>query len=338
MLKNRSMILKLMLGITVSLVCLYFALRGIDFQSLLDILKSVKVSFVILFLIILTLTVFFRALMYYRFLSRLKRVSLFSIFEGLMIGYMVNSLFPLRAGDVAKAYIIGKMNGVSKTYTFTLTIIERLFDLISLLISFALLLCFIRLDSRYMTAAKLLGGLTGAALLFIILSIKCGDRVIRSVDALGFFLPERLRGKIKEKLRIVQEGFSLLCDWRDIVFILGIFAIIWTGYIAVSYVTGLSVGLNLTLPMIMLLIITVSLGGAIAASPGNLGVHQYACVLVFSLYHLSREEALSFSLVQNTLVVILPIVLGWLFLLHTNMSLSSLSSEENPEVRSQAQE
>ncbi len=133
----------------------------------------------------------------------------------------------------------------------------------------------------------------------------------------------------------MREAMKILCNWRDVLFIQGIFVLIYGGYYGISYLTGLAIGLHLTLPMILLLLVTIAIGASIAASPGGLGVHQYACVLVFSFYHISREQALTFSLIQNTLTVVLTLFLGWLFLLHTNLSLTGAlpRSEETGEQK-----
>lgn len=320
---NRGTEIKISFGILISIICLYLALKGIDFTELIKIFKTVRIPYVLLFLLILMTTLLIRSFMYYRFLKPLNRVSFFSIFEGLIIGYMANNLFPLRAGDIAKAYIIGKVNNVSKTYTFTLVLIERLFDMITLFFAFLLLLCTIDLDLWYQSAVKILAVFIGTAVILIISSIKYGDRIFRLVDIVGFFLPIQIRKLIKEKFAIVQEGLRILCDWRDILYLQGIFILIWGGYIAVGYITGLAIGLKLNLSMLLMLLVTVSFGTTITTAPGGLGVHQYACILVFSYFQLSREEALTFSLIQNTLTFAIPIILGWIFLLHTNISIAS---------------
>jgi glycosyltransferase 2 family protein len=323
-----STALKFLFGLTISAVCLYFALKGINFHTLAGTFLMVKIPYLLLFLLCLMVAVLLRAAIYHRFLNRKGRAGLFSIFEGLIIGYMVNSIFPLRAGDLVKAYIIGKLNKVSKTYTFTLAIIERLFDMITLLFFFLLLLCMVKLDNRFKYAAQILTFVVFLALLFIFLNIRYGEFFRRLTGRLSFILPERLIVRINEKLEVFQSGFRILCDWRDLVFIQGIFLLIWGCYICASYVTGLAVGIPLSLLLILFLLVAVCFGTAIAASPGGLGVHQYACVLVFSYFHYGREDALAFSLINNTLSFITPIILGWLFLLHTNLSLATLTESK----------
>jgi len=322
---NMSNTVKVAAGFIAGLICLCLAFKGIDFVIVRKIFFSVKIYYLMLFLSILILTVVGRSLLYFRFLSRKGKISLFSIFKGIMIGYMVNSFFPLRAGDIVKAYVIGKLNGVSKTYTFTITIIERLFDMFTLLLLFLLLLCTFDLDSRYRSAAKLVALAVSAAIIMIVLIIRLGDRCTAWFTSRCAFIGDALKKKILEKVEIVQNGFKILCDWKDIVFILALFMAIWGGYIAVSYITGLAISVHLSLNLILFLLVTVSFGTAVISTPGQLGVHQYACITVFSLFNLTKEEALSFSLIQNTLTFVIPIILGLIFLFTTNMSLFSLT-------------
>jgi uncharacterized protein (TIRG00374 family) len=329
--KSLSNTLKLIAGFLIGLICLWLALRGIDFAVVKKIFLSVKLEYLILFLSILVMTVVGRSLLYYRFIGRIGKPSLFSIFKGIMIGYMVNSIFPLRAGDIVKACVIGKLNGVSKTYTFTITIIERLFDMFTLLLFFLLLLFTFDVDARYRAAAKMVAIFVTAVIVLIILTIRWGDRCTAWMTSRCSFIGEALKKKILEKVETVQSGLKILCDWRDLVFIQLLWLAIWGGYLAVAYITGLAISLHLSFELILFLLVTVTFGTAVVATPGQLGVHQYACIMVFSYFHLTREEALSFSLIQNTLSFILPIVLGVIFLFTSNMSLFSITGGLNEE-------
>ncbi|MDQ7823480.1 MAG: lysylphosphatidylglycerol synthase transmembrane domain-containing protein [Candidatus Eremiobacteraeota bacterium] len=325
---SRKNWLKLSIGFLISAVCLFFALSGIDWAALSRIFLTVKIPFVLLFLLILCLTVALRSLIYYRFLGRQCRVSLPAIFEGLMIGYMVNSLFPLRAGDVAKAFLIGTMNRTSRTYTFTIVVIERLFDMITLLIFFLVLLLQIGPGKHFTHAAAAVAVAVALVLAFIAAVLGYTRLVLTTLDRLKPLFGEAPVEKIKCRIATVKEGFTVLTSWRDVLFIQGIFLLIWGGYLAVNYVTGLAIGVNLGFAQTLSLIIAIALGSVIASTPGQLGVHQYACVLVFTTFGFTREEGLSFSLIQNSLSFAMPILLGWLFLLHANISLAQISQEK----------
>ena len=91
---NLSNTLKVAAGFLIGLICLCLALKGIDFAIVRKIFLSVKIHYLLLFLSILILTVVGRSLLYYRFLSRKGKISLFSIFKGIMIGLYGKQLLP----------------------------------------------------------------------------------------------------------------------------------------------------------------------------------------------------------------------------------------------------
>lgn len=327
--KSRTSLFKILFGLAISALCLALAIRGINFEALLGIFKTVRIPFVILLMLGICATIVLRALIYLRFLSRLNKVRLFPIIEGLLIGYLISSIFPLRAGDIIKSYVIGKLNRVSKTYTFTLALIERFFDMLTLFMSFLLLLCIAEVQKHYRIAAAVMASGLAILIVIIIVILRSEDLLPKVVDRAGFFLPLSMRTKIKDRVSIMRDALKILCNWRDVLFLQGIFLAIYSGYIGISYMTGLAIGLKLSLSLILMMLVTYAIGASIAASPGGLGVHQYAAVLVFSYFHLSRESALSFSLIQNTLTVALTILLGWIFLLHTNLTIAGAMSSGN---------
>ncbi len=52
-----------------------------------------------------------------------------------MIGFMGNVL-PARAGEFLRAYLVGKKNGITFSGAFSTIIVERLFDLVCLMVLF----------------------------------------------------------------------------------------------------------------------------------------------------------------------------------------------------------
>ena len=60
--KNYKTIIQIIIGIIISVICLYFAFRGIDLKESIEIIKNVKIPYVIISLILSVVIIVFRAL------------------------------------------------------------------------------------------------------------------------------------------------------------------------------------------------------------------------------------------------------------------------------------
>src|SRR5690242_1640832 len=80
----------------------------------------------------------FRAWRWEYLLRPVKRDLRFrNLFSAMMVGYMINNVLP-RAGEIARPYAIGKLEGVSRSAAFGTVLMERIFDLLSFLVVIAL--------------------------------------------------------------------------------------------------------------------------------------------------------------------------------------------------------
>ena len=80
--------------------------------------------------ILLYVTIWLRALRWNLILVEKNNIR--RLFKIQMIGYFVNYTLPLRAGEFLKSILLGKKNGMSKSYIFGTVIIERFLDMFSL--------------------------------------------------------------------------------------------------------------------------------------------------------------------------------------------------------------
>jgi uncharacterized protein (TIRG00374 family) len=66
--------------------------------------------------------------------DHIKFIRLKSLFTSTMIGFMAINLLPARLGEVVRAYSLGSKEKISRSATFATVMLERIFDLIALLV------------------------------------------------------------------------------------------------------------------------------------------------------------------------------------------------------------
>ena len=126
--------LHLVVGLIIIAGSLYYAFKGVKLSELTHAIMSVNLVYVIPAILLVLISYLLRA-MRWRYLVRpvKKDVKTVSLISPMMVGYMANIL-PARAGEFIRAYLLSKKERISFSSAFATIFIERLFDLIVLLL------------------------------------------------------------------------------------------------------------------------------------------------------------------------------------------------------------
>jgi ABC-type branched-subunit amino acid transport system permease subunit len=73
--------------------------------------------------------------------------------------------------------------------------------------------------------------------------------------------------------------------------------------------------------------VIVNLGTALPNTPANIGSYQFFTVLGLTLFGVEKTSATGFSLVVFTLLALPPLIIGFLALSHSGMSLAAIRDE-----------
>jgi len=119
---------QLWLGIVISLVFLYFALRGLEFKDLGAALKQARYWWLIPGVIVYFMGVWVRAWRWHYLLRPIKSIRTVKLFPIVAIGYMGNNIYPARAGEFLRAVILKRYQDVPVSASLATIIVERIFD------------------------------------------------------------------------------------------------------------------------------------------------------------------------------------------------------------------
>lgn len=120
--------LKFIIGCLLSAFFLWLALRKVDFKTLWQTLAAINYWWTIPFVIITLLSMYVRALRWHYLLLPNYRVPPMRLFSPLMIGFAFNGIFPARAGEFARAYVVAKKENTTFSAAFATVVLERVFD------------------------------------------------------------------------------------------------------------------------------------------------------------------------------------------------------------------
>ena len=132
-----------------SLAGLYIAFKGEDLDQLVFHLANVNLIFVTIACVLLLFSCIIRAYRWKLLLYPFDKVQLKSVYSATMIGYFGNAIFAFRLGELLKAYSVIKGTRIKTLQAFGTVIIERVLDVIALVIIFIFLIPWFPFDDHY---------------------------------------------------------------------------------------------------------------------------------------------------------------------------------------------
>src|SRR3954463_14813088 len=120
------------LGFVLSAASLYFAFKGIAFAKVVENVRHANPALLLLAVVAATCTFPLRAWRWRPILDPIAPDLPFApLFSATVIGMMINNVFPVRAGEVARAYALARSTPrVSFPAAFASLAVDRVFDVI----------------------------------------------------------------------------------------------------------------------------------------------------------------------------------------------------------------
>lgn len=317
------------LGFAISIVCLYFAFKGIQWGQVAVTFK--KASY-----LPLVLSVLFQLLSLaiagfrWKTVINLPEVSWASASASMMVGLMVNNILPGRMGELVRPILLGQEIKKSKALLFATVVMDRLSDLLVLVI-LALLSFGMFPMIPWAQQMSMIGGLV-LVLAFLVIGVfsysNIGLRIEGIVNRFGSaHFHERL-SHFLEKFRL---GFRSIQSIQQGAVVFGLSWLVWAAWFLCLYYALTAFKLILPIWGMILLLSVLNLGGLVPSSPGYAGTYHLLGIGVLSTFLIKKEEALSFILVFHALWYVPQTLLGLFILIKKNLSLGQLMSNRKGE-------
>ncbi len=116
------------LGVLISVVFIWLALRGLRFDEFWTAIKQANYAWIIPGILIYFVGVLVRSWRWQYLLNPIKKIPMRVMFPTTIIGYMGNNIYPARAGEVLRAVILKRKEGVAISASLATIIVERIFD------------------------------------------------------------------------------------------------------------------------------------------------------------------------------------------------------------------
>jgi hypothetical protein len=317
--KQRSLAV---VGLVITVVCLYWAFRGIHYRQVLDTIGNVDYRWAPLIFGSTLLSIWLRAYRWQVMLTPIRRVTLASAYSATMIGFMANNVLPMRLGEVVRAYSLGRNSRVSRSSAFATIVVERAFDLVALLLFLAVLL----LQYSFAPWLETLGyfALGVCILMFGVMALARWKRHV-AVKVFRFFLrplPHALGERLDDLFHKFLDGFEVLARGHHILWVSVLSLAIWFAVAGSFYFTLVTFRLDLPPTASFVLMVVCALGVMLPSGPGFVGTFEVAAKYGLLLFNVSEDVAVSYALFYHAVQFVPVTLLGFYHLWRENFSLS----------------
>ncbi len=321
-----------LLGFGVSAVFLYVTLRKLNLPIMWQWVKQADYIWLLPAVAVYMVAVWGRTWRWHYMLHPIKEISLRRLFPVVCIGYMGNNIFPFRAGEVLRSYVLKRSENVSMSASLATVVVERVFDGLVMLmfVFFALPFAPIPADLRgYVVVPSLLFFL--ALLVFVFLAMQ-PDRAQRLYHAtLHRLLPGRLQTAADGFVGRFLEGLHFLRSGRGVLMVFLTSVFIWLAettkyWMIMQAFVHLGNGFPVAFYVLMLMNGIVNLATTVPSAPGYVGTFDTPGIEVLHAYGVNYDLAAGYTLVLHVALWLPITALGAWYFLRAGLSWSDVQT------------
>ncbi|MBW8009950.1 MAG: flippase-like domain-containing protein [Chloroflexi bacterium] len=296
------------IGVLISITFLYAALNGLELSDFWEKVQGANYWWIIPGVLVYFMAVWARSWRWHYMLRPLKDIPTKAMFPIVTIGYMGNNVYPARAGEVLRAVVLKRREGVPISASLATIIVERVFDGVVML-SFV----FLNLGelARFSGEAGLIGEVTiqdialWSTVFFVIalvvfLTAAMFPSLTKQLLAWFFrFVPARYRDRGLALSSRFLDGLESLRSPKDALMIFITSLVIWLLETVKFWFVMQAFNFEVSFFTLMLVNGVANLATTIPSAPGYVGPFDAAIIAVLEGFSISTAQAAAYALVLH---------------------------------------
>ncbi len=257
-------------------------------------------------------------------------------FRTTIIGFAASFVLPARAGEVLRPYLLARREGLPATAAFATIIVERVLDLLAVLILLGMFFLFLQSGEAAaaptLYRAVLLGGaivaLVGVGIL-VAMFFMAGhpDRLHRLVLRIERVLPRQLAATLAQLLKTFVQGLAVVRSPRRLVAAMAWSLVLWLAIAAQLWVLVRAFGIVLPIGGTFLVTAILVVGVAVPTPGGVGGTHEAMRLSLTSFYNADNDAAVGAAILQHGVNFVPYLLLGVWFIAQEGLNMSRLRAE-----------
>ncbi|MGC8879422.1 MAG: lysylphosphatidylglycerol synthase transmembrane domain-containing protein [Anaerolineae bacterium] len=304
--------LRLAVGLALGILAGWYTLRDSAWDELWGSLIRVAPLPVLLAAVLLAATQVVKVWRWQAILGRSAEVSFGQALRGLLVGQALNLLLPLRAGDIARVWLVGRQVAQGVVYTGYTVALEKVLDISMAAVSLCLLLIW-EPWPPWLSRSGIMVGVGGACVvvggLIAAYAWQCHHGVTAFLHGVNRAWYTQLACHLwLPAMQLAREMSTAYRDGRLIwvaVHSVGMWLLSGATNLAVFWALGIVVHWTVA----WLVLVAIYLGVVLPAPPTRAGVWHFLVVLALSGYSVEPGAAAACSVLLHA-VVVLPLLLA----------------------------
>ena len=317
-LRSHRLRLRLAAVLIATVLSLVVVLWGMDVGRSVDAMLAYDVVWIVPLLLVVTVVLVLRALRYQLLLDH--PMSLKEMLPIVAVSFLAISVVPLRMGELVRPYLLAEKHGVPFGAAMAAVVLERLFDMVALLILLGATGLFVDLPESIVV-----GGLdllaVGQSTLAISASVGfagvlalafAGGRIVPVVVAIAAAVSPGLADAIENLLMRFVDGLRVLVSNPGRTALAGLCTVgTWSLMLSTVWLSMMGMeGIAASVDLVLLNWSSAMMGTVLFPTPGFLGAFEAPSVVSLMVMGVEREVATAYSLGLHALLLGHSIVIG----------------------------
>ena len=307
---------QLWLGVLISVVFIWLSLRGLKLDEFWGTVQKANYIWLVPGIGVYFIAVWVRAWRWHYLLGPIKKIPTKTMFPITTIGYMGNNIYPARAGEVLRAVILKRKEGVPVSASLATIIVERIFDgVVMLAFVFVNLPELAKLTGQsgfvgnIQQVAVIGSGVFMGALIVFLLAAMFPQITAKAASwMIERLAPQRLHTRILDIMNKFLGGLASLRSPFNVLMVFFTSVIIWLLETGKYWLVMHAFDFNVSFFALMLMNGIVNLATTIPSAPGYIGTFDAPGIAVLTAYGVDRATAAGYTLTLHV-ALWLPITL-----------------------------
>jgi uncharacterized protein (TIRG00374 family) len=296
--------------------------------------KSARMDYLVLGLVVTSITFLIRAERWQYLLGPLGATRFWVVFRATVIGFAASAVLPARAGEVIRPYFLARREGLSATAAFATILVERILDLVAVLLLLAAFLAFFDpgLESRDTTVFQAIrfGGLLMApiavgALAVMFFMAGHPDRLHAWLLKAEAVLPAKIAAMIARFAKTFAEGFAVVRRPERLVAALAWSLALWVSIAAGIWAVSVAFGIDMPFTGAWLMLAPLVVGVAVPTPGGVGGFHEAYRIGATAFFGADNNSAVGAAIVLHAISIGPVTIAGLIFTLQDGLKLGGMA-------------
>jgi uncharacterized protein (TIRG00374 family) len=249
-------------------------------------------------------------------------------FRTTVIGFTALFLLPGRVGEVLRAYLVARQEGLKATSTFATVIVERLLDMAMVLLLFALALPLAGVDvGPEIRWAGVLGA-AGAVAAFGLLFLFAGhpERLGRLAGRLGRRLPKPMAEALARVVQTFAEGLAVMRSPAHLAAAAAWSAAVWLSISFGIWLASHAFDLDVSFVGSFIVVGYLAVGVSVPTPGGAGGFHYFYKAALTNFFGADADVAAAAAIVLHLMSFVPVSIAGLVFMWQDGLTLGRLRS------------